>query len=213
MNLDRRRLFAALAGAASAGAAAPALGARCSRRPVRQPTPPRSGCGRMRRTINRRRCSAPSTTPRPRARCCICRPVFIAPARCTCRPMPPSPASPELTRIVMAGGPRCCRPPAATTSRSHGLILDGAGIPLPERRGLVHLTQGRALRIADCEIVNAGRNGITLEVDRRRSDRQHDQRRRHRHLLDRRAGLAHRRQHRARRRQRRHPGLAHHGRR
>ena len=44
-----------------------------------------------------------------------------------------------------------------------GLVLDGSDIPLPPRRGLLHFTQGRAVRIADCEIVNAGRNGITLE--------------------------------------------------
>jgi len=29
-----------------------------------------------------------------------------------------------------------------------GLLLDGGGLPLPERRGLVHLAQGRAVRIA-----------------------------------------------------------------
>jgi uncharacterized secreted repeat protein (TIGR03808 family) len=45
-----------------------------------------------------------------------------------------------------------------------GLVLDGAGIPLPSGHGLVHLTQGYAVRIADCEIVSAGRNGITLEA-------------------------------------------------
>jgi uncharacterized secreted repeat protein (TIGR03808 family) len=44
-----------------------------------------------------------------------------------------------------------------------GLVLDGAGIPLPERRGLLHVAQGRAIRIADCEIVNSGRHGIALE--------------------------------------------------
>jgi hypothetical protein len=47
--------------------------------------------------------------------------------------------------------------------RITGLVLDGAGIPLPERRGLLHFAQGRSLRITDCEIVNAGRNGIALE--------------------------------------------------
>jgi uncharacterized secreted repeat protein (TIGR03808 family) len=67
------------------------------------------------------------------------------------------------TRIVMAGGPSMM---AATGSDHVGisnLVLDGAGIPLPERRGLLHVTQGRAVRIADCEIVNSGRNGIALE--------------------------------------------------
>jgi hypothetical protein len=48
--------------------------------------------------------------------------------------------------------------------RPHGLVFDNGGPPLPERRGLVHLAQGRAVRVSDCEIVNAGRNGIALEA-------------------------------------------------
>ena len=43
------------------------------------------------------------------------------------------------------------------------IVLDGAGVPLPERRGLLHVAQGRAIRVADCEIVNSGRNGVSLE--------------------------------------------------
>ena len=45
-----------------------------------------------------------------------------------------------------------------------GLILDGGDIPLPQRVGLIHFLEGRSVRIADCEIVNAGGNGITLEA-------------------------------------------------
>src|SRR6202163_1341282 len=69
-----------------------------------------------------------------------------------------------LTRIVMAGGPSMISATGSDNIALSGLILDGASIPLPERRGLVHLTQGSALRIADCEIVGAGRNGMTLEA-------------------------------------------------
>jgi uncharacterized secreted repeat protein (TIGR03808 family) len=43
------------------------------------------------------------------------------------------------------------------------LTLDGGGIPLPERRGLVHCLGGRGLRILNCEITGSGRNGIWLE--------------------------------------------------
>lgn len=44
-----------------------------------------------------------------------------------------------------------------------GLVLDG-GKRLPaEGRALVHLIRGTGIRITDCEINNAGRNGITLE--------------------------------------------------
>jgi uncharacterized secreted repeat protein (TIGR03808 family) len=43
-------------------------------------------------------------------------------------------------------------------------VLDGGNVPLPEKRGLLHFAQGRFLRISDCEIINAGRNGIALEA-------------------------------------------------
>jgi uncharacterized secreted repeat protein (TIGR03808 family) len=43
------------------------------------------------------------------------------------------------------------------------ITLDGGGIPLPQRRGLVHCLGGRDLRITDCEIVGSGGNGIWLE--------------------------------------------------
>jgi uncharacterized secreted repeat protein (TIGR03808 family) len=43
------------------------------------------------------------------------------------------------------------------------LTLDGGGIPLPERRGLIHCLGGRDVRIQDCEITGSGRNGIWLE--------------------------------------------------
>src|SRR5439155_22702770 len=44
-----------------------------------------------------------------------------------------------------------------------GLTLDGAGITLPTRRGLLHCLQSRDLRITDCEITGSGGNGIWLE--------------------------------------------------
>jgi uncharacterized secreted repeat protein (TIGR03808 family) len=45
-----------------------------------------------------------------------------------------------------------------------GLTLDGGNQPLPERTGLVHLTQGAGVRIRDCAILNAGGNGLHLEA-------------------------------------------------
>ena len=68
------------------------------------------------------------------------------------------------TRIVMAGGPSMMSATGSDHVSVTGIVLDGAGIPLPERRGLVHLVQSRAVRIADCEIVNSGRNGVSLEA-------------------------------------------------
>src|SRR6202008_182149 len=44
-----------------------------------------------------------------------------------------------------------------------GLMLDGGGIALPARRGLIHLLGGRDVRIADCEIADSGGNGIWIE--------------------------------------------------
>ena len=70
---------------------------------------------------------------------------------------------PGATRIVMSGGPSMMQATGSDHIGISGLALDGAGIPLPERRGLLHFAQGHSLRIADCEIVNAGRNGISLE--------------------------------------------------
>jgi uncharacterized secreted repeat protein (TIGR03808 family) len=44
-----------------------------------------------------------------------------------------------------------------------GLSLDGANIPLPARRGLIHCLGGRDLRIIDAEVMNASGAGIWLE--------------------------------------------------
>jgi uncharacterized secreted repeat protein (TIGR03808 family) len=43
------------------------------------------------------------------------------------------------------------------------LTLDGAGIALPARRGLVHCLGGRDIRVTDCEIGGSGGNGIWFE--------------------------------------------------
>jgi uncharacterized secreted repeat protein (TIGR03808 family) len=67
------------------------------------------------------------------------------------------------TRLVMSGGPSLMSTSGGDHVSVNGLVLDGAGIPLPERRGLLHVAQCSAVRISDCEIVNAGGNGIALE--------------------------------------------------
>jgi uncharacterized secreted repeat protein (TIGR03808 family) len=70
---------------------------------------------------------------------------------------------PGATRIVMSEGPSMMSATGSDHIGVSGLVLDGAGIPLPERRGLLHFAQGRTVRISDCEVVNAGGNGMTLE--------------------------------------------------
>jgi uncharacterized secreted repeat protein (TIGR03808 family) len=70
---------------------------------------------------------------------------------------------PGATRIIMAGGPSMMMATGSDRIQLSGLVLDGADIPLPQRRGLIHLAQARAVRITDCEIVSAGRNGLALD--------------------------------------------------
>ena len=67
------------------------------------------------------------------------------------------------TRIVTSGAASMMAAAGSDHVSLSGLILDGAGIPLPPKRGLLHFAQGRSLRIAACDIVNAGGNGIALE--------------------------------------------------
>jgi uncharacterized secreted repeat protein (TIGR03808 family) len=68
------------------------------------------------------------------------------------------------TRLVLTGGPSLISANHADALALTGLILDGQGLPLPERRGLVHFADGRGIRITDCEIVASGRHGVMLEA-------------------------------------------------
>ena len=67
------------------------------------------------------------------------------------------------TRLLFTEGPSLVSAHRADNIALTGLVIDGGGRPLPEGRGLVHFTHGRGVRIADCEIVNSGRQGIVLE--------------------------------------------------
>jgi uncharacterized secreted repeat protein (TIGR03808 family) len=68
------------------------------------------------------------------------------------------------TRLAFTGG-------GASLLNSEGgnaivltnLVIDGGGIALPVRHGLVHCLRGRDIRIVDCEIVNSGGNGIWFD--------------------------------------------------
>jgi len=149
MSLDRRRLFAALAGAAT-----PAL-ARGEADAALHPNASDDQSKALQRAIDRAAASG-AVLHLPAG-------TYLAGAL----QLPPNAAIAGIagaTRIVMAGGPSMLSATGSDHIALSGLIFDGANIPLPERRGLIHLTQGRALRLADCEIVNAGRNGIALEA-------------------------------------------------
>ena len=67
------------------------------------------------------------------------------------------------TRLVFTGGPSMVTSEGSSSLALEGLVLDGGGIALPARRGLVHCLGGREVRIRDCEIVASGGNGIWLE--------------------------------------------------
>ncbi len=67
------------------------------------------------------------------------------------------------TKLVFNGGASMLQGEGANSIGVSGLSLDGGGIPLPTRRGLVHCIGGRDIRIADCEITASGGNGIWFE--------------------------------------------------
>jgi uncharacterized secreted repeat protein (TIGR03808 family) len=166
MGIDRRGVFAALTGAAALGTASEARAA--------QP----------RETVSRAEIDAASLGLRPNApddqSQILQRAIEQAAAARAVLRLPPGfyragalqlPSYAAIsggvggaTRIVMAGGPSMMSATGGDHVSVTGIVLDGAGIPLPERRGLLHVTQGRAIRIAGCEIINSGRNGVSLEA-------------------------------------------------
>jgi uncharacterized secreted repeat protein (TIGR03808 family) len=64
------------------------------------------------------------------------------------------------TRLVHTQGPSLVWGFGADHVTLAGLVLDGGGFPLPERRGLAQLENCQALKISDCEIKGSGRNGL-----------------------------------------------------
>ena len=67
------------------------------------------------------------------------------------------------TKLVFTGGAAMLQGEGAGSVGLTGLTLDGAGIPLPQRRGLVHCAGGRDVRISECAIAASGGNGIWFE--------------------------------------------------
>jgi uncharacterized secreted repeat protein (TIGR03808 family) len=67
------------------------------------------------------------------------------------------------TRLVFNGGASMLYGEGANRIGLANITLDGNGIPLPTRRGLVHCLSGRDLCITDCEIIGSGGNGIWIE--------------------------------------------------
>jgi uncharacterized secreted repeat protein (TIGR03808 family) len=67
------------------------------------------------------------------------------------------------TKLVFNGGASMLQSEGADHLGVSNITLDGGGIPLPARRGLVHCLGGRDTRITDCEIAGSGGAGIWLE--------------------------------------------------
>jgi uncharacterized secreted repeat protein (TIGR03808 family) len=67
------------------------------------------------------------------------------------------------TRLVFTGGASLLLGEGADHIGLDGITFDGGSMPLPDRRGLIHCLSGRAIRIADCEIVGSGGSGIWFE--------------------------------------------------
>jgi uncharacterized secreted repeat protein (TIGR03808 family) len=67
------------------------------------------------------------------------------------------------TRLIFTGGASMLLGEGAGHIGLSSITLDGAGIPLAPRRGLVHCLGGRDVRIQDCEIIGSGGAGIWFE--------------------------------------------------
>ncbi|MDZ4369045.1 MAG: TIGR03808 family TAT-translocated repetitive protein [Afipia sp.] len=67
------------------------------------------------------------------------------------------------TVLRFTGGSSLVGSDGASSIALTGLTLDGSGIKLPNRRGLVHFENGLDVRVQDCDIVGSGGNGIWFE--------------------------------------------------
>jgi uncharacterized secreted repeat protein (TIGR03808 family) len=157
MRLDRRRLFAAFAGIAGVATAAPALarGAIESATLGLRPNAAEDQTKALQHGIDY---AATARTV-----------LQLAPGRYRAGELKlPSHAAiagvAGATHITLAAGASLFSASGGEYIRLSGLTLDGADVPLPQQRGLIHVAHVQSLRIMDCEIVNAGGNGIALEA-------------------------------------------------
>jgi uncharacterized secreted repeat protein (TIGR03808 family) len=170
MPMNRRHLFAALAGAAGVSAAASPTWAKDGTAAPMRDAPARAAIDAGMLGLRPNSADEQSVTfQRAIDQAAAARAVLqLAPGfyRAGALKLPPFAAIAGVrgaTRIVMSGLSLMTAIGSEHLSVS-GLVLDGNHIPLPAGRALLQLSQGQALRIADCEIVNAGGNGISLEA-------------------------------------------------
>ncbi len=94
-------------------------------------------------------------------------PLWIAPGRYRVGGLSLRPGSQIVgvrgaTHLIFAHGSSLIATEHAETVSLSGLVLDGAGQSLPPRRGLVHLTDVRNLRLTDCAVMHTGGDAISL---------------------------------------------------
>jgi uncharacterized secreted repeat protein (TIGR03808 family) len=164
--MNRRHLFVAFAGAASAGAAAPVA----ARETLAAVPGPRAEIDattlgvRPNADLDQSAILQSAITRAAAAGSLLRLPPGIY--RAGALQLPPFAAIAGVigsTRLVMTGGASLLIATGSDYVSVSGLVLDGNHVALPDGRGLVHLAQGRALRLTDCMIVNAGGNGVALD--------------------------------------------------
>ena len=168
MTFDRRRLFAALAGVATVTAGVPALA--------------RKSAAAARETAHKSRIEASQFGLRPNAtedqskafqRAIDSAATTGAELRLTPGvyragglTLPSHTAITGVagaTRIVVAGGQNIFTATGSDYVTVSELTLDGANVPLPQQRGLIHIAQGSAVRVVNCAVLNAAGPAIKLE--------------------------------------------------
>jgi uncharacterized secreted repeat protein (TIGR03808 family) len=163
MDIDRRRLFNASAAGLAAGALVPASA---------QAAPLPSSLGRDAGQYGVRPNNLDDQTRTLQRAIDECAragvPLALPPGTYRCGPLQ-LPNGAQITgvrgasHLQFAGGPSLFESQSSDGVSISNLLLDGGGIALPKRRGLVHCLQGHGVRIVDCEIAASGGNGIWLE--------------------------------------------------
>ncbi len=168
MKFDRRRVFAALAGAASATVAAPAFAresAAATRDTLQRSAVDASALGLRANAAEDQSATFQRAINAASAAGAVLR---LAPGvyRAGGLSFPSHTAIVGVagaTHVVLAGAPNMFTATGSDYVSVSGLTLDGANVPLPPQHGLLHITQAAAARVVDCEVINAAGPGIKLE--------------------------------------------------
>ena len=165
MKFDRRRLFAAFAGAASAGAATPARRAnRCATAPLPRAEIDATTLGVRPNADLDQSVALQSAIAQAAAAGSLLRlpPGTYPPALCNYRLMPRSPAS-RLDALVMIGGPSLLASTGSDYVSLSGLVSTAITLRCLTARPRAFDARAR-IALTDWMIVNAGGDGIRLDA-------------------------------------------------